>query len=518
MIHAPILVIIVPFVGAYLIPLLGLWWKRFSYPVAMAASMFALFFSFTLARSVLRGGTIHYAVGSWPPPYGIELVVDPLSAFMCLTISLISLLAIIYSRKYVEKELPGGKATSYYTLILLLIGGMVGAVVTGDLFNLFVLTEIFSIAAYALVPIAEKKGSFLASYRYLMLAAIGTSLILLGTGYLYMLTGTLNMADLAARLPEFYGSWVVFGALAFLLVGFSIKAALFPLHTWLPDAYSSAPAPVTAIFSALVSKVGAYSIIRVLFTIFGIDFVTELIPVATALTWIAAATILIGSLFAISQTNLIKMLAYSSMAHVGFVVLGIGLAVELGMTGGILHIFNHALATGCLFFCAGAVIYKTGIRNIEDFRGLAGKMPITAAAFTLAAASMIGIPPTAGFMSKFYLSLGAVAAEAWIFVIIVILGSLLSAVFYLRVINLMYFGGPKHEIPLNPPLLKGEEKGDLGGILNNRRGLEKMSTRHELPLTMLIPIIILAGGSALFGVFAAVPLSMVEPAVSLLLG
>jgi multicomponent Na+:H+ antiporter subunit D len=406
---------------------------------------------------------------------------------------------------------------------------MVGAVVTGDLFNLFVLTEIFSVAAYALVPIAEKRGSFLASYRYLMLAAIGTSLILLGTGYLYMLTGTLNMADLAVSLPKFYDPWVVFGALAFLLVGFSIKAALFPLHTWLPDAHSIAPSPISVILSALVIKVGAYSIIRVIFTIFQIDFVTGPVPAATALTWTSAAAILLGSMFAISQTDIKRMLAYSSVAHIGYVVLGIGLAVEMSMTGGILHIFNHALAKGCLFFCAGAVIYKTGIRRIEDFRGLGSKMPFTAAAFTLAAASLIGIPPTAGFMSKFYLSLGAVEAGAWIFVIIVILGSLLTAVFYVRVINLMYFGGNKHEIPLNPPLLKGENppqspfckggrKGDLGGILNNRRGLEKMSTRREVPLTMLIPIIILALGSALFGIFAAVPLSMVEPAVRLLLG
>jgi multicomponent Na+:H+ antiporter subunit D len=460
----------------------------------MAASMFALFFSFTLARSVLRGGTIHYAVGGWPPPYGIELVVDPLSAFVCLTISLISFLAVIYSQKYIERELPDGKTTSYYTLILLLIGGMVGAVVTGDLFNLFVLTEIFSVAAYALVPIAEKRGSFMASYRYLMLAAIGTSLILLGTGYLYVLTGTLNMADLAYRLhrlPEFYESWVVFGALAFLLVGFSIKTALFPLHTWLPDAHSIAPSPISVILSALVIKVGAYSIIRVLFTIFQIDFVTGPVPVATVLTWTSAAAILLGSMFAISQTDIKRMLAYSSVAHIGYVVLGIGLAVEMSLTGGILHIFNHALAKGCLFFCAGAVIYKAGIRRIEDFRGLGSKMPFTAAAFTLAAASLIGIPPTAGFMSKFYLALGAVGAGGWIFVSVIILGSLLAAVFYIRVINLMYFGGNKPE---------GKVQKD------------------ELPLTMLIPIIILALGSALFGIFAAVPLSMVEPAVSLLLG
>jgi multicomponent Na+:H+ antiporter subunit D len=489
--HSPILVVMAPLIAAYLVPLLGLWREKFCFPVTTAAVALPLFFSFALVDSVLRVGAIQYYVGGWKPPWGIELVVDPLSAFMCLTISLLSLLAVIYSRNYIERELSGGKITSYYTLILLLIGGMLGVVVTGDLFNLFVFTEIFSVVAYALVAIYGKRGSFKASYRYLILASIGTSLILLGTGYLYVITGTLNMADLSDRLPAFYDSWVVFGAMAFLLVGFGIKTALFPLHSWLPDAYTSAPVPVTVIFSALVSKVSAFSLIRVLFTIFEIEFVTEIIPVAPVLAVVAAATILIASLFAISQTELKRMLAYSSMAHVGYVVLGIGLAVEMGMTGGILHIFTHALATGCLFFCAGAVIYKTGIRRIDDLRGLGSKMPITAAAFTLAAASKVGIPPTAGFVSKFYLVLGTLQAGDWnwIFIIVILVGSLMSAVFYLRVINLIYSG--RHE---------------------------RKVQRDELPFSMLVPIIILALGSAAFGIFVRLPLLLVEPAVRLLSG
>ncbi|HSV30852.1 MAG TPA: monovalent cation/H+ antiporter subunit D family protein [Atribacteraceae bacterium] len=489
--HSIVLLIITPLVGAYLIPLLGLWRERLSYPVAIAAVLLSAFFTFGLTGSVLTRGTIRYAVGGWPPPYGIELAADPLSAFMCLTISLISLLAVIYSKSYIEKELPGGKTTSYYTLLLLLIGGMLGAVVTGDLFNLFVLTEIFSISAYALVSIAERRGSFIASYRYLILAAIGTSLILLGTGYLYIITGTLNMADLALRLPTLDDPWVVFGAIAFFVVGFGIKTALFPLHAWLPNAYAVAPAPVSAIFSALVAKVGAYSLIRVLFTIFGVQLITGPIPVAAALTWVAAATILMGSLYAISQTDIKKMLAYSSVANTGYVLLGAGLAVELGMTGGILHILNHALATGCLFFCAGAVLYKTGIHRIEDFRGLGSKMPLTMAAFTLAAVSQVGIPPTAGFVSKFYLSLGALEAGEWIFIIVISLGSLMSALFYLRVIKLIYFGGDK---------------------------LKEKAQMDELPPGMIIPIMILALGCVVLGIFVGLPLSMVESAVKLLLG
>ncbi len=505
--HAPILVVIAPFVGAYLIPLLGLWKEKLCYPVATVAALLSAFFSFWLTASVLELGTIRYYVGGWEPPWGIELVVDPLSAFMCLTISLVSLFAVIYSKNYIGRELPGGKTTSYYTLILLLIGGMLGAVVTGDLFNLFVLTEIFSVAAYALVCIGRKRGSLIASYRYLILASIGTSLILLGTGYLYVVTGTLNMADLAARLPALYDSWVVIGAMAFLVVGFGIKTALFPLHTWLPDAHSIAPAPISVILSALVIKVGAYSIIRVLFSIFGVEFITGPIPIASVLTWVAAVGILMGSLFAISQTDIKRMLAYSSVAHIGYVVMGVGLAMEIGMTGGILHIFNHALAKGCLFFCAGAVIYQTGIRSIDDFRGLGSKMPVTMAAFTLAAASMVGIPPTAGFMSKLYLALGTLEAGAWVFLIVILVGSFLTAVFYLRVINLIYFGESR---------VKSQES--RVGVGDSRLQTPDSRLFREVPLTMLIPIIILALGCTLFGIFVFIPLSVVEPAVKLLLG
>ncbi|HSW10763.1 MAG TPA: monovalent cation/H+ antiporter subunit D family protein [Bacillota bacterium] len=488
--HSPVLVVMAPFIGAYFIPLLGLWRKQYCYPLAAVAAGLSALFSIILAGSVLTQGTIRYAVGGWPAPYGIELVVDPLSAFMCLVISLVSLLVVAYSRDYIEKELPEGKTTSYCTLVLLLVGGLLGVVVTGDLFNLFVMTEIFSVAAYALVPMGGKRGSFLASYRYLILASIGTSLILLATGYLYMVTGTLNMADLAARLPLAYEHhpWVVLAALAFFLVGFGIKSALFPLHAWLPDAYSVAPAPVL-VLSTLVTKVGAYSLIRVLLTVFGFELIAGTIPVASALTWVAAAAIFAGSLFAIAQTDIIKMLAYSSVAHIGYVMLGVGLAVPLGLTGGVLHILNHTLAKACLILCAGAVIYGAGIRRIDDFRGLGRTMPLTTAAFTLAAASMVGVPPTAGFMSKLYLALGALETGRWVFVAIILAGGLLTALVYLRVITLMYF-----------------------------RGHGETLRRDEPPLGMLVPIVLLALASAMLGTFVGMPLSLVEPAVRLLLG
>lgn len=493
--HYSILVVMIPLTAAYLMPVIGLWRSSFCYHIAVVSSVIAFCLSLALTRHVLSYGTISHHLGGWAPPWGIELVVDYLSAFMCITITAISLLAVVYSKNYIKKELPERKISIYYTLLMITIGGMLGVVVTGDMFNLFVFTEIFSIPAYALVAVAGKKESYIASFRYFFLGAIGASFILLGTAYLYIITGTLNMADLSTRLPEWYGSYVVFAGIAFLIVGYAIKAALFPLHVWLPDAHSIAPSPISVILSALVIKVGAYAIIRILFTVFQPEFVLDVLPIAAALTWLGAFAILFGSVFAISQIDIKRMLAYSSVAHIGLVILGIGLGTEAGMTGGLLHIFNHALAKACLFFCAGAIIYKTHLRNMNEMAGIGERMPITSAALVLSAVSMIGLPPTAGFISKFYLCRGALDAGMWIFILVILTGSLLTAVFYFRLINIIYFK-------------------------KSRSAEERKTGMDEAPLSMLIPIVILAVACIFFGLFSGLPgmpLDVVEEASKLLL-
>lgn len=506
--HFPILVIITLFTGAYLAPLAGLWKRKLCYPLAVLSALLSFLFSVGILLSVLEHGIIRYHVGGWEPPWGIELLVDPLSAFMALIVSFIGLLAVVYSKDYIAGEIPDKKLPAYYSLLQLIIGGMLGALMTGDLFNLFVMTEIFSISAYALVSIAQKKGSLIASYNYLILASVGTTFILFSTGFIYMVTGSLNMVDISQRLSALESPWVMYNGLILLVIGFAIKSALFPLHTWLPDAHSIAPSPVSVLLSALVIKVGAYSIIRSVFTVFGPGLLEQSGVVTIPVTWMASLGILLGSIYAITQTDIKRMLAYSSVAHIGYILLGIGLASTASMTGGIFHILNHALGKACLFFCAGAVLHKTGIRNVEEYTGLAGKMPITMIAFTLAAISLVGIPPTSGFMSKFYLAIGAYQ-ESWIFLAVILLGSLLSAVFYFRVINLIYFGEPEHKSGVR------EQGAEIGGVVHRQPTTDN---RREAPLTMLIPIIILALGSTLFGILVHIPLSVVEPAVKLLLG
>ena len=488
--HYPILLIVILFAGAYLTPLLGLWNKKICFPIAVLSTLISAVLSVVLLFSVLENNIVSYYVGGWEPPYGIELTIDPLSSFLSLVVAVIGFLAVVFSKNYVGHEISEKKQPAYYSLLQLIIGGMQGALMTGDLFNLFVMTEIFSISGYALVAITQKKGSLLASFRYLLLASIGTTFILFSTGFIYMLTGSLNMEDISNLLPLIDNPWVMYSGLVLLIIGFAIKSALFPLHTWLPDAHSIAPSPVSVLLSALVIKIGAYSIIRVVYTVFGERLSDGFGLIGVPLSWMASMAILVGSLYAIFQTDIKRMLAFSSIAHIGYILLGVSLASTLSLTGGIFHMLNHALGKACLFFCAGAIIYKTGIRNIADFAGLSSKMPITMAAFAIAASSLMGVPPASGFMSKFYLGLGAYQ-ENWIFLAVILVGSLLSGIYFFKVLAIAYFS------PIKEPDSK-------------IRG-------PELPFSMLMPIVILAIASLAFGVLEDLPVTLIEQAVRLLL-
>jgi multicomponent Na+:H+ antiporter subunit D len=425
---------------------------------------------------VLQNGTIHYWLGGWEPPWGIEVVVDNLNAYMAVLVSGISLVVCFYSRKSVEKEVPG-RFVHFYCIFLLLATGLLGMVVTGDMFNLYVFLEISSITAYALIAIGED-GAPLASFNYVILGTIGASLYLIGVGYLYIMTGSLNMADLGGLLPALYDSPVIRVAFAFFAVGLGIKIALFPMHMWLPDAYTYAPSAVSAFIAPLMTKVGAYALIRVMFTVFEPRFSFEVLPVGTILTIVAGIAIIVGSVMAIAQSDLKRMLAYSSVSQIGYIVLGIGLGNRLALIGAYLHILNHALMKGCLFMVSGSLMFRRGMRNIFRLRGVHRTMPWTMAAFVIAALSMIGIPPTAGFFSKWYLLLGTIEANQWALTAVILISSLLNAVYFFRVIENAYFetnhGGHDEEHHV-------ETEGE------------------EAPASMLIPTLIMAAAIILVG-------------------
>lgn len=487
--NAPALVVVIPLFAAFLVPVIGYFNKRLIPYFVTLIALCSVILSTSNLRTVIQTGSISYTMGGWEPPWGIEYAIDYLNGFVSIVVIFIIFIVSIYAIKSVEQELAG-KTINFYTVFLLLTAGLQGLIVTGDLFNIYVFLEISSIAAYALISVGKSRDALMASMNYLIIGTVSASFILLGIGYLYMVTGTLNMADLADRIPLAFDERpkVVLAAFAFFLVGFSIKVGLFPLHTWMPDAYSMAPSAVSAMLASTFTKVAAYVMIRVMFTIFKPDFIIYTVNAHTILAWLAAIAIIAGSVLAIAQTDFKRMLAYSSVSQIGYIILGVALVNQIAMTGGIIHIMNHGIMKAALFMVAGAIIYKSGIRNINDFKGIGKTMPYTSAAFTLVALSMIGVPPTVGFVSKWYLALGAIEAGMWIFVGVIMLSSLLNIVYFWRVFENMYF-------------YRAE-----GGKVD------------EVPFSMLLPILILAVMTFLLGLLALYPLrEIMAPMVQIIL-
>jgi len=431
------------------------------------------------------------------PPWGIEYVINAFNAYVLVIVLFICLLTVIYAKRSIEREQPR-KIVTFYVVFQLLVTGLCGIIVTGDIFNLYVFLEVASLAAYALIAVAGGR-SLKASYNYVIMGSIGACFYLLGVGFLYAVTGSLNMADISHFLPPLYENKVVQAAFVFFVVGLSIKMALFPLHIWQPDAYTYAPSAVTVIIAAAMSKVSIYAFITILFSVFTTAFIQIYVPITTVLSWVAAIAIIVGSVIAIMQTNLKRMLAYSSVSQIGYIVLGVGLfSTHWGLTGALIHILNHAITKGCLFMVAGAIIYRTGLWNIRDFTGLGKKMPYTCAAFTIAALSMIGVPPTVGFITKLCLLLASLEAVEYVFVGVILASTLLNLVYFWRVIERMYF-------------VREEGEG------------EHAIKRDEAPVSMVVPALILGALCIIIAIlWLAGPetplLPIVEQAVNTLLG
>ena len=435
--HLAALPIILPLVGAPIALILGR--SILSWFFATFVSAFAFVSSWQLLMMALSEGVISYAVGNWPPPWGIELRVDAANAFVLLAVSAVSTLVLIYSKVSIEKEIDSSQHSLYYTAHLLCLAGLSGILVTGDAFNLFVFLEISSLATYTLVSLASDRRCLTAAFRYLVMGTIGATFILIGVGMLYMKTGTLNMIDLAGRIDILGSSRTINTGLAFIMVGVGIKLALFPLHMWLPAAYTHAPSAVTAFLASTATKVAVYVMIRFIFTIFGIDHVFEKMEMDTILMILAVVAIFKCSYVATVQSNVKTVLAYSSVAQIGYMILGISLVSVTGLMAGLIHIFNHALMKGALLMAVGAVFYRVGSVDIKAFRGLGKQMPLTMAAFTLAGLSIIGVPLTAGFISKWYLVTAALEQNLWVIAALVLLGSLLAVVYIGRVLEAAYF-------------------------------------------------------------------------------
>ncbi len=458
-------VMVVPLLAAFFVNLFGRKSPAVIAVLTLGSLAFSSLASLAVMDNVMSHGRISYVTGNWAAPYGIELVVDHLSAVMLILISVVGLLASISALKSVGQELPG-REYQFFALYLILIAGLMGLVLTGDAFNLYVMLEITSITSYGLIAMGKGRAP-LASFNYVIMGSVGACFYLLGVAYLYLMTGTLNMADMAQILPTIGGGPAIATALGFILVGLWVKMAFFPLHGWLPNAYSLAPTGVGLIAAPLVTKVTIYLMVRVMFWVFSVDYLFIQHPmIQQGIVWVAAVAIICGSALALAQRELKRMLTYIIVAEVGYMVGGVWLANKTGMTGAVLHIVNDALMTLCLFLAVAAIVYKLGSDEFDKLQGIYRKMPITMAAFTVGAFSMIGVPPTAGFFSKWYLILGGIEAGHWQYVVALLFSSLVNAVLFFRIIEIGYF-------------FKDE----------NDHGHEK---RDEAPLLMQAPLVVCA--------------------------
>jgi len=432
-----------PLLTAFFVNLLGRLSRNWIAPLVILSLCFSSIFSAVTLLKVMQHGAFSYTVGNWQPPFGIELVVDHLSALMMVLISLVALIATLASLKSVENELPG-REHLFFTLYLILITGLIGLVLTGDAFNLYVLLEITSITTYGLIAMGKGRAP-LASFNYIIMGSIGACFYLLGVGYLYILTGSLNMADIASMIGGLNAPTALATSFGFIMVGLWVKMAFFPLHSWLPNAYSLAPTGAGLMIAPLMTKVTVYLMIRVIFSIFTPSYAFfQHAGVQSAIVWVAALAIVCASSLALAQRDLRRMLTFIIVAEVGYMVGGVWLANTQGMTGAILHIVNDALMTLCLFLAAAAIHYRTGSLKLENLNGLYRRMPVTMAAFTIGAFSMIGIPPTCGFFSKWYLILGGIEAGQWSYVCALIFSSLVNAVLFFRIIEIAFFPKGEH--------------------------------------------------------------------------
>jgi multicomponent Na+:H+ antiporter subunit D len=438
----PILLLLPLLFGAVLAVLASLWRPLAAQIVAVLATATTLVLAVIALLQVVRDGPISYALGGWAPPVGIEYVLDPLSAYLVTIVAAVGLMIAIYPVE-VGFDVRPQRFVPLYPLVLLLLSGLTGVVLSGDLFHLFVFIEIYALATYPLVALGGDRGVF-ASLRYLLLGTIGSGLYLLGVGFLYFSTGTLNMADMAEQLVGISDSPTVLGALALIVIGLALKMALFPLHVWLPDAHSYSPPAVAALLAAVQVKAGAYALLRILYDVFGPAYLgAEGLPVTTALTWFGAAGIVVGSVLAIQQPDIKRMLAYSTVAQLGYIGVGIGLGTPLALVGAMLHVLNHAVMKSGLFLVAGGIIQQTGLKTIARFSGLGKRMPLTMTGFALLALSMVGIPPTAGFFSKWYLVLGSLEADNVLLAVVIGTSSLLTAVYFLRLFERIFVIEPE---------------------------------------------------------------------------
>tara|TARA_B100000959_G_scaffold233013_1_gene250199 strand:+ start:17062 stop:18543 length:1482 start_codon:yes stop_codon:yes gene_type:complete len=433
----PALQVVLPLAAA---PLCILFHNRtFAWLLMVFVSLASFGISCALFNQVLAENAITYAMGGWVAPWGIEYYIDKLTTYMLLIVNGIAVLVSLGARESVENEISSDRIYLFYTAFLLNLTGLLGVIITGDAFNLFVFIEIASLSSYAIISLGKDKRCLYAAFRYLVYGTVGASFILISVGLLYVVTGTLNIADLSQQLVNAENTATITTAFVFFVIGIAIKAAIFPMHLWLPDAYTYSPSIVSTFLAGTTTKVFIYVLIRFIYSLYGYEFSFFHESFDNLLMIAACGAILYGSYRAIKQDSLKRLLAYSSIAQIGYMILGIALITELGLAASLIHIFNHAFIKVGLFLAVTAIIYSYGTDSIERLAGMAKTSPFTFVLFLISGLSIIGVPLTSGFISKWYLIKASLEAGYWGLIVIIVFSSVLAIIYIGRVIETAYF-------------------------------------------------------------------------------
>lgn len=485
--HLPALQVVVPLFGALLAALTRR--PLLAWIVTSAVSVLVLVIAAMLLQQVLATGPISYRLGGWDPAIGIEYRVDVVNAFVLVLISAVALVVAPFARSSVASEVAEDRIAWFYTMYNLALTGLLGVAITGDAFNAFVFLEISSLSSYAMVAMGSHRRALMAAYQYLIVGTIGATFYVIGVGLIFAMTGTLNLQLMGERIGEVESLRPIIAALAFIMVGLGLKLAMFPLHVWLPNAYAYAPSLASVFLAATATKVAIYLFARFLFSVFGTGFVFSELPATLILTALSVTAVFVAGAVAVVQTDIKRLFAYSSVAQIGYITMGIALATTTGLTGGLVHVINHALIKAALFMAIGALVFRARAFSFDEFAGIGRKMPLTAAAIAVAGLSLIGVPGTVGFVSKWYLVVAAIEIGWWWLVFAIVGSSLLTMVYVGRVIEACWFREPAP-------------------------GLSEVK---EAPIDMLIPIWVLVGATVYFGIDTQLTVGVANQAARALL-
>lgn len=431
-----ILLIVIPLILA---PITALFKSHnVAWALTLLVSVSCLVLSSMILIDVIDGKHVIYELGGWRPPWGIEYKIDSLNAFIALIVSAIATVTSIYAFHSVPREIEEHSIGLFYAAFQLCFLGLLGIALTGDIFNLFVFLEISSLSSYALISMGKNRKALNAAFSYLILGTLGATFFLIGVGFLYAASGSLNISDIANRFSSFADMQLVLTGFIFIVLGMALKAAIFPLHSWLPNAYAHAPSVVSIFLSATATKVSIYALIRVLFDLYPIEYWTSILLPQVFLI-LGCVGVIYGSYRAWEQIELKRILAFSSVAQIGYMLIGIALLNHAGISASVMHLFNHALIKATLFMGVGIVLYRTNTTQLSELKGFGTLMPWTFAAIAIAGLSLIGIPGTVGFVTKWYLIEAAIVEGNWIVLAAVVVGSVFAVAYVWKIIETLYF-------------------------------------------------------------------------------